>query len=314
MAMLLDELSMVPPDVYHAGAFRFAMTRQEHWRLEIVRYLEQWFGKVPIGVQLADFLQLRPTACLSLCEWQDAQRATDAAVVPESDNGVEEAAAERTSNASELGRLAFKSSLQRVVHFTGSGRFSQCASGQQLVKILLSMREGRPLEDGLWEALEARSIGGEQLLENQMLQTRLLNFGVGTRPTELTKEQSLTALQVANMNKTQYLVGICPLFEGMAARISCILDMPMLSRELPVFVRSIKLRPKEPAILPGSGCAVLRYQPLAVLVEVDDPEYRSIQLPDGSAPPGHVWLRAVTSDLGWDLSVGGKQAVQVVRK
>ena len=180
MAMLLDELSMVPPDVYHAGAFRFAMTRQEHWRLEIVRYLEQWFGKVPIGVQLADFLQLRPTACLSLCEWQDAQRATDAAVVPESDNGVEEAAAERTSNASELGRLAFKSSLQRVVHFTGSGRFSQCASGQQLVKILLSMREGRPLEDGLWEALEARSIGGEQLLENQMLQTRLLNFGVGT--------------------------------------------------------------------------------------------------------------------------------------
>ena len=41
-------------------------------------------------------------------------------------------------------------------------------------------------------------------------------------PTELTEEQSLTALQVANMNKTQYLMGICPLYEGMAARISCI--------------------------------------------------------------------------------------------
>ena len=122
MAMLLDELSMVPPDVYHAGTFRLAMTRQERWRLEMVRYLEQWFGNVPIGVQLADFLQLRPTACLSLCEWQDAQRATDAAVAPESDQeaeaGVEEVAAEHTSNASELGRLAFKSSLQRVVHFT----------------------------------------------------------------------------------------------------------------------------------------------------------------------------------------------------
>ena len=58
----------------------------------------------------------------------------------------------------------------------------------------------------------------------------------------------------------------------------------MLSRELPVIVRSIKL--------PGCGRAVLRYQPLAVLVQVDDPEYRSIQLPDGSAPQGHVWLRA----------------------
>ena len=58
----------------------------------------------------------------------------------------------------------------------------------------------------------------------------------------------------------------------------------------------------------------MRYQPLAVLVEVDDPEYRSIQVPDGSAPPGHVWLRAVTWDPGWDLSVGRKQAVQVMRK
>ena len=114
-------------------------------------------------------------------------------------------------------------------------------------------------------------------------------IGRAKGPTELTKEQSLAALQVANMNKTQYLMGICP----------------MLSRELPVIVRSIKLHPKEPAILPGSGCVVLRYQPLAVL------EYRSIQLPDGSAPQGHAWLRAMTSDPAWGLSIGGNQAVQV---
>ena len=77
MAMLMDELSMVPPDVYHAGTFRFATSRQERLMLEIARYLEQWFRKMPIGVQLADFLKLRPTARLSLCEWLDARRATD---------------------------------------------------------------------------------------------------------------------------------------------------------------------------------------------------------------------------------------------
>ena len=62
----------------------------------------------------------------------------------------------------------------------------------------------------------------------------------------------------------------------MAARVSCILDMPMLSRELPVIVRSIKLHPKELVISNGSGRVVLQYQPLAVLVEIDDPEYRVI--------------------------------------
>ena len=109
-------------------------------------------------------------------------------------------------------------------------------------------------------------------------------------------------------------MGICPLYERMAVRVSCILDMPMLSRELPVIVRSIKLHPKEPAISTGSGSVVLQYQLLAVLVEIDDLEYRAIELPDGSAPKGHVWLRPVTCDQAWDLPVGGNQFVQIHRK
>ena len=158
----------------------------------------------------------------------------------EAEAGVEDEAAERTSNASELGRIALKSSLQRVVHFTGSGRFSKCAFFCRCGKAGLS-----------------RLISREQLLEDGMLRTRLLNAHWGglaweqvaplqhlrvaweaqqqsrtlflvqaidraKGPTELTKEQSFAALQVANMNKTQYLMGICPLYEGMAARISCI--------------------------------------------------------------------------------------------
>ena len=66
--------------------------------LDLGEYLKQWFGKVPIGVELADFLQLRPTAQFSLCEWLDAPRATEAAV-PDAVSDAEEA--ERTKRPNE---------------------------------------------------------------------------------------------------------------------------------------------------------------------------------------------------------------------
>lgn len=351
MAVLLDELSMNPPDVYHAAGFRFALLRQERMMLDMSRYLQEWFGKVPIGVQLGDFLQLRPTAQRSLCEWHDAQRATDTAAAASSSDEepvADEEAAQRTSNAAELGRNLFKNSLQRVVHFTGSGRFSDCPSGQQLVQILMCMRQGKRLPDDLWAALQARAYSKEQLRAQESRQrlldahwgglaweqvARLQHVRIGleakalnkivylvqaidraTGSNELTREQCISALQIVNMTKTHYLMGICPLYEGMAARISCILDAPLLNRELPVIVRSIKLHPNEPAIEDGCGCVVLRYQPVAVLVEIDDPNYKNIQLPGEMAPRGHVLLRSVACDKAWSLQVAPKQHVPVIRK
>ena len=351
MAVLLDELSMNPPDVYHAAGFRFALLRQERMMLDMRRYLQEWFGRVPIGVQLGDFLQLRPTAQRSLCEWHDAQRATDTAAAASSSDEepvADEEAAQRTSNAAELGRNLFKNSLQRVVHFTGSGRFSDCPSGQQLVQILMCMREGKRMPDDLWAALQARAYSKEQLRAEESRQrlldahwgglaweqvARLQHVRIGleakalnkivylvqaidraTGSNELTKEQCISALQIVNMTKTHYLMGICPLYEGMAARISCILDAPLLNRELPVIVRSIKLHLNEPAIEDGCGCVVLRYQPVAVLVEIDDPNYKNIQLPGEMAPRGHVLLRSVACDKAWSLQVAPKQHVPVIRK
>lgn len=351
MAVLLDELSMNPPDVYHAAGFRFALLRQERMMLDMSRYLQEWFGRVPIGVQLGDFLQLRPTAQRSLCKWHDAQRATDTAAAASSSDEepvADEEAAQRTSNAAELGRNLFKNSLQRVVHFTGSGRFSDCPSGQQLVQILMCMREGKRLPDDLWAALQARAYSKEQLRAQESRQrlldahwgglaweqvARLQHVRIGleakalnkivylvqaidraTGSNELTREQCISALQIVNMTKTHYLMGICPLYEGMAARISCILDAPLLNRELPVIVRSIKLHPNEPAIEDGCGCVVLRYQPVAVLVEIDDPNYKNIQLPGEMAPRGHVLLRSVACDKAWSLQVAPKQHVPVIRK
>ena len=345
-AVLLDEMSMHPPDVYHAAGYRFSLLRQEQLKLDLSRYLEEWFGNVPVGIQLADFLQLRPTAQKSLCEWRSSKRAIDPVDEDASDEEGEEDS--HVSNNSELGRLLFKNSLLRVVHFTGTGRFSDCSSGRQLVEILTHMRNGTSMSDSLWAALEARSYNPKGLA-NAELQTALLRAHWGgfaweqvarlqhirvglearqakktvylvqaidraTGSMELTKEQSLTALQFVNMTKSSYLMGLCPLYEGMLARISCILPMPMLTRELPVIVRAIKLHPQEPPISCNSGCIVLKYQPVAVLVEIDDPEYKTLQLPNCLAPPGHVYLQAMCSEKAWTLPSGPKQHIPVIRK
>ena len=225
---------------------------------------------------------------------------------------------------------------------------SDCPSGQQLVQILMCMREGKRMPDDLWAALQARAYSKEQLRAEESRQrlldahwgglaweqvARLQHVRIGleakalnkivylvqaidraTGSNELTREQCISALQIVNMTKTHYLMGICPLYEGMAARISCILDAPLLNRELPVIVRSIKLHPNEPAIEDGCGCVVLRYQPVAVLVEIDDPNYKNIQLPGEMAPRGHVLLRSVACDKAWSLQVAPKQHVPVIRK
>ena len=156
------------------------------------------------------------------------------------------------SNVSELGRLLFKNSFTHVVHFTGTGRFLPSSSGQSLVSILTSMREGRRLSDDLWTALQARqvnlshqfsteerqkqlqmhwgSMAWEQtarlqqvraLMEGQALGKTVYYAQAVDMPTGsdvLTEEQAKKALQVVNMGGTGYLMGMCPLYIGMPVR------------------------------------------------------------------------------------------------
>ena len=84
-ATVMDELSMNPPDVYHAAGYRFSLLRQEPLGLDMSKYMEEWFGKMPIGIQLADFLQLRPATQKSLCEWVSAKAATEPSADPDAD-------------------------------------------------------------------------------------------------------------------------------------------------------------------------------------------------------------------------------------
>ena len=256
-ACVLDELSMTPPDVYHATGYRFALQRGD------ALVLDNWATS------------FRPAAQKSLCEWQEAVSAVETALPDDA----EDAPGAEVSNASQLGRLLFKNSARTVVHFTGTGRFSSCESGQALVRILT-------MPDDLWallRALQSESLssdiakeqfltaywGGfswEQVARLQHVRAAMEARAAGQqlyiaqaidKPTggrSLSAEQASAALKVVNMTKTGYLIGMCPLFVGMKARVLCILPEPMLTRELPCVLRRIELHPKEPPVDSRSAC------------------------------------------------------------
>lgn len=365
-------MSMTPSDVYHAAGYRFALQRAETLGLDLSRYLQEWFGRMPIGIQLGDFLQLRPAAQRSLCEWQETTSAVDTAQSEDEEEEAEAAPEEwglrklesllmftngsfclfgllQESNASELGRLLFKNSVRIVVHFTGTGRFSSCASGQSLVRILGHMRQGTSLSDALWRELQSRVLRPETLstvngreeffsaywggmaweqvgrlqhlrstLEARAAQEQLYFVQAIDKPAggrSLTPEQASAALRTVNMTKTGYLMGMCPLFVGMKVRISCILPETLLSRELPCIVRRVELHPQEPVVERSAACVVLRYQPLGVLVEVDDKEYSQLQLPGAcGVPKGHFFVRPVCESNGFLVQVGKDSKFRVMRK
>ncbi|CAE7222568.1 hypothetical protein AK812_SmicGene41034 [Symbiodinium microadriaticum] len=292
-ATVLDELSMSPSDVYHSAGYRCSLLRQERLSLDLNDYLQEWYGRMDIGLQLGDFFQLRPTGQKSLCEWLD----TDGAVEVEANNE------ETESNVSELGRLMFKYSIQHVVHFTGTGRFSTCQSGKDLVAILEHMRAGTAMPDALWGSLQSRELRPRDLSSNDDLQQRFFGAHWGafawdqvarlqqiragheaaaagqtlyyvqavdqaTEPEPLSPAESQAALQVVNMGTSGYLMGMVPLFLGMQASLrSCLC----------------------------AAAVVLRYLPQAVLVEVEDEEYKQFRVPEGGLPAGHFLIEPLTS-------------------
>ena len=165
---------------------------------------------------------------------------------------------ETESNVSELGRLMFKYSIQHVVHFTGTGRFSTCQSGKDLVAILEHMRAGTAMPDALWGSLQSRELRPRDLSSNDDLQQRFFGAHWGafawdqvarlqqiragheaaaagqtlyyvqavdqaTEPEPLSPAESQAALQVVNMGTSGYLMGMVPLFLGMQASLrSCL--------------------------------------------------------------------------------------------
>ena len=91
------------------------------------------------------------------------------------------------------------------------------------------------------------------------------------------------------MSTTGYLIGMVPLFLGLEVRISAILKIPLLCRELPCRVERIDLHPKEPRLRHSMKAHILQYMPLGVVVEVTDPEYAQFCVPDSDFTAGSLF-------------------------
>jgi hypothetical protein len=153
-ATVIDEISLAVPEVYHGIALRSTYARQQTHKLNVADYMQKWFGHMPLGLHLGDFLQLRPAARRSIAERLEPKKEEEQET-PEED-AAEDLKEEDTP--AELGREAFHAGVNFVSLFTGTGRFSTCESGQKLVQILECMRLGRRMPRDLWDELQKREL------------------------------------------------------------------------------------------------------------------------------------------------------------
>ena len=81
---MLEEISMVSATLYNMLLFRSFLGRAETWEVQEVDYghLAGAFGGMPIVIHLGDFLQLKPTAGISLLADLRAIEASDMRDVP----------------------------------------------------------------------------------------------------------------------------------------------------------------------------------------------------------------------------------------
>ena len=82
--LVLEEISMVSATLYNMLLFRSFLGRAETWEVQEVDYghLAGAFGRMPIVIHLGDFLQLTPTAGISLLADLRAMEASDMRDVP----------------------------------------------------------------------------------------------------------------------------------------------------------------------------------------------------------------------------------------
>ena len=153
-ATVIDEISLAVPEVYHGIALRSTYARQQTHKLNVADYMQKWFGHMPLGLHLGDFLQLRPAGRRSIAERLEPKKEAEQEA-PEED-AAEDLKEEDTP--AELGREAFHAGVNFVSLFTGTGRFSTCESGQKLVQILECMRLGRQMPRELWDELQKRQL------------------------------------------------------------------------------------------------------------------------------------------------------------
>ena len=148
--VLLDEMSLTPPELLAVVNCRAGWARSELIKLEPGSFVEFPFGDILLQIMLGDFLQLNPVLSHTLLEAFLEDTAISVPRVPE-----------KTSDLDHQGYNIFRRFCRQVVLFRGTHRF---VAGDPLIKLLEIMRipGGKTLPDWLREKISARIQRGEE--------------------------------------------------------------------------------------------------------------------------------------------------------
>jgi len=130
--LVIEEVSMISPALYNMLLYRFYHGRKERYDIAEERFyakLDGAFGRMPLVIHLGDFLQLRPTAGLSLLQDMDA--------LARDENG-----ADVPAEFQQAARLFLETPL--CYELTGTNRFRNDEGGRELKELTEFMRAPQP--------------------------------------------------------------------------------------------------------------------------------------------------------------------------
>jgi len=129
--LVLEEVSMISPALYNMLLYRSYHGRKDRFEISQERLYDRAgaaFGRMPLVIHLGDFLQLRPTAGLSLLEDMHALSRDSDVDIP-----AEYQAAARLFLGTKL-----------CYELTGTNRFRADAGGRELKELIEFMRDPKP--------------------------------------------------------------------------------------------------------------------------------------------------------------------------
>lgn len=243
--LVMEEISMVSAVLYNMLDFRAMLGRSVAFKVDQRTYTKVGcaFGRVPIVLHLGDFLQLSPTAQISLIEDLDRR--------DEQGGLIHKHVALEVQHAQKV----FKE-IPDVFELRGTMRFKP---QDPLIEILQCMRDGRPMSDNLWNQFEERVVRDEgpgvvdrrldsekfrsgycmsihwsslirmmyrrAVLDARRRQERLVFLQAADTCLEMDHETRLRLLNQPNPYNTGMIHGILPCFVGMNIRLLARLDV-----------------------------------------------------------------------------------------
>ena len=310
--LIIDEISMIPATLYRALAYSATQGRAHAHDLNKTDWRVEPFGKIPVVLNLGDFMQLRPVSAYSLMDFHDPKnRDIDSLHV-------------------HNGWALYKAASDCVL-LTENKRFRD----QELPAFLESIRkppaDSRGLPEAIWKAFKDTWAGAacwrdsaeqdkrfkraewldatfvaiewQVVCREQQARCRRDAGRLGKKiyyaqacdraATLLPRNCYYQALQYANMNKMGKLVGSLPLFVGCRVRFTHrICRAHNIVQDAAGVIVDIEFHPLENREEIGNMsrneegvmCMALQYMPLAVYVAIDDHIPRIHE--DGTCMPG----------------------------